>query len=111
MGNVSRILKRMSADLGPELLFGKPDLKKSTARPESESKRLIEKMYQIGKFRPSDLPNATWNQWYEILKFSGLSTQRHILNKVFKYCHEGLTSVKLREKIGECLGRTEKIVL
>lgn len=98
-GNKSGILKRMAADLGPELLFGKPVLKKEGTNPEAESKRLIEKMYQLGKFKKTDLPKANWWQWYEILKFKGLYNQRGTLKIIFDLCAKNVSYVQLREEI------------
>jgi len=98
-GNRTRILNRMATDLAPELFFGNPELKREGAKPELESRREIERMYLLGKFKREDLSKATWVQWDEIFKFKGLSGQRTILKKVFELCKNGMTSVKLREAI------------
>lgn len=98
-GNRANIFTRMAVDLEPDLLFGKPKIKKAKAKPQREAARVIERMYRLGKFKKNDLSRASWNQWEEILKFKGLADKRRVLQKVFQLCLKGLTSVTLRKEI------------
>lgn len=86
------IWRRMSYDLEPGL-FGR---KKKNAE---ESKRYPETMYHLGKLTRKLVMKATFDQWYEILKFKGIYEDKYLLNKVLKACEEGLSSIQLRNRI------------
>lgn len=98
-GNRSQIFNRMAVDLEPKLFFGDRELKKEKAVKQLESRRVIEKMYLLGKFDKRDLGKASWNQWDEIVKFKDLGNQKDVLKKVFELCAKGMTSVSLRKEI------------
>lgn len=87
-----RIWGRMADNLRPELFGGK---KKGI----SESKRYPEFMYLLAKVPKNLLNKASWDQWYEILKFHQIYKDRALLPKILSLCEEGLSGIQLRERI------------
>ena len=69
--------------------------------PSTESKVIqnhIETMHKLGKIDPRLLKKGTWDQWFEILKFSNLYLNRTALNKIFSKTRHG-SGKNLREEI------------
>lgn len=89
------IWRRMAFDLRPELF----SQKKKNAE---ESKRYPEFMYYLGKQSKKNVKRATFDQWYEILKFKELYKDKDLLEKIIAVCaKEKLSSVRLRQRIKE----------
>lgn len=85
---------RMAHDLRPDLFGGK-------AKNAEESKRYPETMYHLGKQSKKAVKRATFDQWYEILKFKDVYKDKDLLDQILKVCQQGLSSVQLRQKIKE----------
>lgn len=91
------IWRRMAHDLRPDLFGGK---KKNA----EESKRYPEIMYYLGKQRKEDVKRASFDQWYEILKFKRIYEEKdkELLEQILTECEsKGLSSVQLRRRIKE----------
>ncbi len=88
------IWHRMAYDLYPDLFGG-------AKKNPTEAKRYPETMYLLGKQDQNVIKNATFNQWYEILKFKDIYKDKYLLEQIFKVCAQGITSVQLRQKIKE----------
>jgi nicotinamide mononucleotide adenylyltransferase len=85
------VWQRMAYDLRPDL-FGE---KKS----QREAKRYPETMYHLGKQTKEIIARATFDQWYEILKFKNIYEDRRLLEDILRACEEGLSSIQLRQRI------------
>jgi len=88
------IWRRMAYDLRPDLFGGKK-------KDPDEAKRYPETMYHLGKQSEEDIGKATFDQWYEILKFKELYKNKRLLNQVFEVCKQGLVGAQLRQRIKE----------
>ncbi len=93
------IWHRMAYDLRPDLFGGR---KKNA----NEAKRYPETMYHLGKQSKEAIKRATFDQWYEILKFKDIYKDKSLLERILVVCEQGLSSIQLREKIKEL--RTSK---
>jgi len=88
------IWHRMAYDLRPDLFGGR---KKNA----NEAKRYPETMYHLGKQSKEAIKRATFDQWYEILKFKDIYKDQGLLEQVLVVCEQGLSSIQLRQKIKE----------
>lgn len=112
--------------VGKKLLFLDSDLFKNIA-PNSVFRRIVEElpeilpgvdienkeskknacrhvgvMYELAHVKKNELPKASWGQWYEIGKFSGVCKDRKLLEQILVQCKsEGLSGIPLRNKIKE----------
>ena len=86
------IWRRMGYDLRPDLFGG-------TKKNAEESKRYPETMYHLGKQFKRNVGRATFDQWYEILKFKDIYKDRALLEQVLMACENGLSGIQLRQKI------------
>jgi len=84
----------MAYDLRPDLFGGR---KKNA----NEAKRYPETMYHLGKQSKEAIKRATFDQWYEILKFKDIYKDQGLLEQVLVVCEQGLSSIQLRQKIKE----------
>ena len=69
-----------------------------------EAKRYPETMYHLGKQPQKAIKRASFDQWYEILKFKDVYKDRDLLEQVLNVCEQGLSSVQLRQKIKDLRG-------
>jgi hypothetical protein len=95
------IWHRMAYDLRPDLFGGR---KKNA----NEAKRYPETMYHLGKQFKEAVKRATFDQWYEILKFKDVYKDKDLLEQILVVCEQGLSSGQLRQKIKELRASTNK---
>ncbi len=91
------IWHRMAYDLRPDLFGGR---KKNA----NEAKRYPETIYHLGKQSKEAIKRATFDQWYEILKFKRIykGKDNDLLEKILAECESrNLSSVQLRQRIKE----------
>ena len=90
------IWRRMAHDLHPDLFGGK---KKNA----EESKRYPETMYYLGKQKKENVRRASFDQWYEVLKFKRIKEKDNaLLEQILTECEsKNLSSVQLRQRIKE----------
>lgn len=86
------IWRRMAYDLRPDLFSGKRENSK-------ESIRYPETMYHLGRQDKQAIDRATFDQWYEILKFKDIYKDQSLLEQILKVCEQGLSSIQLRREI------------
>ncbi len=89
------IWRRMAYDLRPDLFGGK---KKNA----DESKRYPEMIYYLGKQKKENIRRASFDQWYEILKFKRIYEEKdkELLGQILTECEsKRLSSVQLRQRI------------
>ena len=96
------IWHRMAYDLRPDLFGGR---KKNA----NEAKRYPETMYHLGKQSEEAIKRATFDQWYEILKFKDIYKDKGLLEQIFVVCEQGLSSKQLRQKIKELRASKSKV--
>ena len=96
------IWHRMAYDLRPDLFGGR---KKNA----NEAKRYPETIYHLGKQSKEAIKRATFDQWYEILKFKDVYKDKLLLKRILEVCEQGLSSVQLRRKIKELRASKSKI--
>ena len=96
------IWHRMAYDLRPDLFGGR---KKNA----NEAKRYPETMYHLGKQSKEAIKRATFDQWYEILKFKDIYKDKGLLEQIFVVCEQGLSSIQLRQKIKELRASKSKV--
>ena len=92
------IWRRMAHDLRPDLFGGQ-------RKNAEEAKRYPETMYHLGKQSEEAIKRATFDQWYEILKFKDVYKDKSLLDHILKVCERGLSSIQLRQKIKELRAR------
>jgi hypothetical protein len=94
-----RIWRRMAFDLRPDLFSGKK-------KNEKESTRYPDTMYLLGKQKQKNVGRATWDQWYEILKFRKINEGKRedVLMRILDECKsKNLGGIILRTRIKELL--------
>ncbi|TRZ53584.1 MAG: hypothetical protein D4S01_01060 [Dehalococcoidia bacterium] len=96
------IWHRMAYDLRPDLFGGR---KKNA----NEAKRYPETMYHLGKQSKEAIKRATFDQWYEILKFKDVYKDKDLLERILVVCEQGLSSRPLRLKIKELRESKNKV--
>lgn len=96
------IWHRMAYDLRPDLFGGR---KKNA----NEAKRYPETMYHLGKQSKEAIKRATFDQWYEILKFKDVYKDKDLLGQILVVCEQGLSSIPLRRKIKELRESQSKV--
>lgn len=88
-----KIWQRLAHDLDPELFGGKK-------KDVTEAKRHPEFMYLLGKVDKKYIRNASWDQWYEILKFKHIFKDQRLLEQVLFECASNhLSGIQLRNRI------------
>lgn len=93
---------RMAHDLRSDLFGGKK-------KDAEESKRYPETIYHLGKQSREDVKRATFDQWYEILKFKDIYKDKGLLEQILVVCEQGLSSVQLRTRIKELRASESKV--
>jgi hypothetical protein len=88
------IWHRIAYDLRPDLFGGK-------RKNPQEAKRYPETMYHLGKQSKEDVKRASFDQWYEILKFKNIYKDKKLLEQILDVCEQGLSSTQLRQRIKE----------
>jgi hypothetical protein len=99
-----RVWRRMAFDLHPDLFSGK-------RKSEKESTRYPETMYLLGKQKQRNVGRATWDQWYEILKFRKINEGKRedVLMRILNECKsKNLGGIILRTRIKELLASKRK---
>jgi len=97
-----KIWQRMARDLSPDLFLY--DVKKKIG----ESKRYPEFMYLISKIPIRFIRVASWDQWYEIMKFKKIYEKQQLLQKILQECKFIGAGPILRNKIKELIKNYEK---
>lgn len=73
--------------------------------PHIKDKKVIQKhleiMYKLAHVKESLLTKASWDQWYEILKFKDVHRDKKLLYLILDYCQRGVSGIQLRSKIKE----------
>ena len=88
-----KIWQRLAYDLEPELFGGK-------RKNPNEAKRHPEFMYLLAKINKKHLNKASWDQWYEILKFKEIHKDENLLAQILSECaNNNLSGIPLRNKI------------
>jgi hypothetical protein len=95
------IWRRMAYDLCPDYFGG---VKKN---PE-EAKRYPETMYHLGKQTKGVVDSASFDQWYEILKFRDVYKDKLLLQEILKKCKRGISGIQLRNNIKEMREQRKK---
>lgn len=92
------VFRRIVEEL-PEIL---PGVDIENKESKKNACRHIGVMYELAHVRKNDLPRVSWDQWYEIGKFSGVCKDKKLLEQIFTMCEkENLSGVGLRERIKE----------
>jgi len=96
-----KIWQRMARDIAPDLfLFDeKKELK--------ESKRYPEFMYLLAKIPKKFINQASWDQWYEIVKFKAVYRKQKLLKDILEECKYSGAGPSLRDRIKIILGKYE----
>jgi hypothetical protein len=88
-----KIWHRFAYDLEPDLFSGKK-------KNPDEAKRHPEFMYLLAKVDKNYINKASWDQWYEILKFKEIYKDIKLLDRVLSECIKNdLSGIPLRNKI------------
>jgi len=64
-------------------------------------KKHLEIMFQLAHMNKNLLKRASWDQWYEILKFKEIYINKKLLKDILKECKKGVSGKSLRSKIKE----------
>jgi len=113
--------------IGKRLLFLDSDLFKDIARysvfrriieefpeilPEIKNEKVAIKhldfMYGVAHMKERNLPKATWDQWYEIMKFKDIYKKPKILQQISRKCESGITGLSLRTKIKNLISKNRQ---
>jgi Rad3-related DNA helicase len=84
------IFRRIKEEL-PEIL---PKTKDQTVTIKH-----LDFMYCIAHISKNELSKASWDQWYEIMKFKGIYKNPKLLKKILNECKSGISGPSLRAKI------------
>ncbi len=88
-----KIWQRMARDIAPDLFLFDEE------KEPKESKRYPEFMYFIAKIPKKFINQASWDQWYEILKFKDIYNKQKLLKDILKECKYSGVGPSLRDKI------------
>jgi hypothetical protein len=92
-----KIWQRMARDIAPDLfLFDE-------RKEPKESKRYPEFMYLLAKIPKKFINQASWDQWYEIVKFKTIYKKQKLLRDILKECKYSGAGPSLRNKIKNIL--------
>jgi hypothetical protein len=92
------VFRRIVEEL-PEIL---PDTDVENKQSKKNACRHIGVMYELAHVGKNELSKASWDQWYEIGKFSGICEDKKLLEQILTVCEkEGLSGIGLRERIRE----------
>lgn len=80
----------------PEIL---PHLDDKTAQKH------LEIMYKLGQIDKEILKKASWDQWYEIMKFKDIYKKQKLLKQILNECKSGISGPSLRVKIKNLLSK------
>lgn len=73
--------------------------------PNIKDKKTIQKhleiMFRIAHIEKNHLSKASWDQWYEILKFKDIYKDKKLLRLILNECKKGISGISLRNKIKE----------
>ncbi|MCX6795910.1 MAG: hypothetical protein NTW06_00220 [Candidatus Falkowbacteria bacterium] len=88
-----QIWQRMANDISPDLfLFDE-------RKEPSKSKRYPEFMYLLAKIPKELIKQASWYQWYEIVKFKNIYKKQKLLKDILEECKDNGAGPYLRNKI------------
>jgi len=99
------IWHRMAYDLRPDLFGG-------SKKNANEAKRYPETIYHLGKQSKEAIKRATFDQWYEILKFKRIYKQKddELLDQILAECEsKNLSGIQLRRRIKELQASKSKV--
>ncbi len=82
--------------IGDEIPGIFPYLKENT-----NIRKHLEIMYGLGHLEENYLRKASWDQWYEVMKFKELYKNKKLLKRILEECKKGLSGISLRNKIKE----------
>lgn len=94
-----KIWQRMARDIAPDLFLFDEEKKLK------ESKRYPEFMYLLAKIPKQFIRRASWDQWYEIMKFRKIYEKQRLLKQILRECKFVGAGPSLRDKIKILLGR------
>jgi len=90
------VFRRIVEEL-PEIL---PGMDTENKKGKENARRHVGVMYNLAHVKRNELPKASWDQWYEIGKFSGICKDRKLLEQILVECKsKGLSVIPLRNKI------------
>lgn len=89
------IFRRIKEEI-PEIL---PSLNEKTAQKH------LEVMYKLGQIDEKFLPKASWDQWYEIMKFKDIYKNQKLLRQILTKSKTGISGPLLRNEIKKLLRR------
>jgi len=92
------IFRRIKEEI-PEIL---PHLDDKTAQKH------LEVMYKLGQINKKILEKASWDQWYEIMKFKDIYKKQKLLKQTLNECKSGTSGPSLRNKIKNIIQSTYK---
>lgn len=113
-GDRGLIWQRMAYDLRPDLFDLNLAHFDNEKKAKQEAKRRADIMYHIGKQSERNLKRATWDQWYEIVKFKSMNRKKwlyedkNLLEQVLIECRN-LAGPQLRNRIKEIRGERNKL--
>lgn len=87
------IFRRIKEEI-PEIL---PHLNDKTAQKH------LEVMYKLGQINKEMLKKASWDQWYEIMKFKDVYKKQDLLKQILVECKSEISGPFLRNKIKNLL--------
>lgn len=96
-----KIWQRMARDIAPDLFLFDEEKKLK------ESKRYPEFMYLLAKIPKQFIGRASWDQWYEIMKFRKIYEKQRLLKQILRECKFVGVGPSLRDKIKILLGRKD----
>ncbi|MBM3141798.1 MAG: hypothetical protein FJ005_01945 [Chloroflexi bacterium] len=66
-------------------------------------------MFKLAHIDRNDLSKASWDQWYEIMKFKDIYKRQDLLKQALDYCKSGMSGPRLRKEIQDLMGNSRII--
>jgi hypothetical protein len=73
--------------------------------PEKVATKHLDIMYKLAHMGRDQLSKATWDQWYEIMKFKEVHRKQNLLQQALDACSSGAAGPSLRRKIQDIIGK------
>jgi len=70
---------------------------------EKVATKHLDIMYKLAHVGKDELSKATWDQWYEIMKFKEVYRKQNLLEQALDACSSGIAGPSLRRKVQDII--------
>jgi len=104
--HLSFLKKEVFKEISPYAIFRKIKEEIPKILPSLDDKtaqKHLEIMYKLGQINKEVLKKASWDQWYEIMKFKDIYKKQNLLRQILIECESGISGPSLRNRIKDLI--------